>query len=168
MTRRQTRHLKKAFLDAFRQHGNITRACQQSGVPHRTEVYRWQEHDEEFSQEFKQAEIEATEHLEAEAHRRAVEGVTKEKGIYHNGRLIDTYIEIDYSDTLLIFLLKARAPEKYRDRHDITSGGKPLAAHADLDADIERQLARLVAGTEGTGTLAPGHDGAAQSEDTRR
>lgn len=159
MTRAQSAHLKKTFLASFRQHGNITLACRESGAPRR-EVYRWQEHDTAFSLAYKTAEIEATEHLEAEAHRRAVQGVERLK-FYEGEPLVDPetkefYREREFSDTLLIFLLKSRAPEKYRERHDITSGGQPLqAAHADLDAAIERRLARLAAGSEGPPPLAP-------------
>ena len=54
------------------------------------------------------------EKLEDEAVRRGVEGV--ERGIYHNGKRIAT--ECEYSDTLLIFLLKGAMPEKYRERRE--------------------------------------------------
>lgn len=125
-TQGQSVRLKKGFLDAFRLTGNVTQACSASGVG-RSTVYRWQEHDEQFALSFRQAELESTELLEAEAQRRAVSG----------------------SDTLLIFLLKARAPEKYRERHDITSGGQPLqTAHDSLDDAIERRLAQLVVGSQ--------------------
>lgn len=86
-------------------------------VPRRT-VYSWQEHDEAFSHDFKQAEIEATEILEGEAFRRAYDGVESERftrfGIERR---------VEYSDTLLIFLLKARAPDKYRDRQSVEHSG---------------------------------------------
>lgn len=113
----QVRRQKKAFLDHFRVHGNVTAAARVAGVE-RTNAYRWQEHDDQFAAAYREAEIEATETLEAEARRRAVEGVEKETGVYHRGQLIATQTEITYSDTLLIFLLKARAPEKYRERFD--------------------------------------------------
>lgn len=111
MTKRQARHLKSAFLDAFREHGNVTWACRQIGMTNRTEVYRWQENDDQFAIAFREAEIEATETMEAEAYRRAVKGT--QKPVYQQGAMVGTVQE--YSDTLLIFMLKARAPEKYRD-----------------------------------------------------
>ncbi len=49
--------------------------------------------------------------LEAEARRRAVEGVRKP--VYCRGEIVGTVKE--YSDTLLIFLMKGARPEKYRD-----------------------------------------------------
>jgi hypothetical protein len=131
-TRAQTAQLKKAFLDQFAIYGNISTAAQRAGCERRT-IYKWQEHDDEFASAFREAELQATEALEAEARTRALLG----------------------SDTLLIFLLKARAPEKYRDRYDVTSGGQPIqAAHASLDTLIVERLAAMAARGEGTGRLA--------------
>lgn len=123
MTNGQSAQLKKAFLNVFRQSGNVSQACAAAGVKRRGTVYDWQEKDEQFLAEYRQAEIEATENLEAEAHRRAVFGVKKYKGVYHNGALLEVVEETDYSDTLLIFLLKARAPLKYRDNVAIEHAG---------------------------------------------
>ncbi len=113
MTRRQSRHLKKKFLEAFREHGNVTWASRQAGLPYRTVVYEWQEHDNEFAAAFRDAEIEATEVMEAEGHRRGFLGV--EKPIFHQGVIVGHVQE--YSDNLLMFMLKARNPEKYRDNN---------------------------------------------------
>lgn len=44
-----------------------------------------------------------------------------------------------YSDTLLIFLLKAAKPEKYRDRYDIRHSGA-----ADLEVAIAEARARAL------------------------
>lgn len=123
-TRAQLAQQKKAFLEAFRRCGIITRACEASGVARRT-VYSWQEHDEHFLADFHEAETIATEVLESEMHRRAVEGV--DKPVYQGGKLVGTVTE--YSDTLLIFALKARDP-KYREvsRHEHTGkDGEPLS-----------------------------------------
>lgn len=144
MTRRQTLQLKRAFLDAFRQHGNVTKACEQAAVASRQSVYQWQEHDPEFAIAFRLAEVEATERLEAEAHRRAVEGT--DKPVYQGGRRVGTVRE--HSDTLLIFLLKARAPEKYRDRVDVRHSGE-VSTSDHLTPD-ERQ--RIRAALTGTGS----------------
>lgn len=113
----QTTHLKKAFLDAFKQAGNIALACRMTGTP-RIDVYRWKEKDQDFAAAFSDAEMEAVEHLEAEALRRAVHGVQRLKFGASGKPVIDPetgepYRELDYSDTLLIFLLKARDPKKY-------------------------------------------------------
>lgn len=131
MTHRQRERLKGRFLEHFAVYGNVTRACEHAEI-NRTTVYVWQEHDEEFAAAFREAEIQATEVLEAEARRRAVEGVTTTTPIYsRKGQLLHTLVETKYSDTLLIFLLKARAPDKYRERYDVTTAGQPLIKEVD-------------------------------------
>ena len=107
------------------EYGNVSTAARIAGCSRRV-VYDWQEHDDEFAMAFREAELTATETLEAEARRRAVEGVTTETPIIRNGEVVSTVVETRYSDTLLIFLLKARAPEKYRERFDVTTAGEPL------------------------------------------
>ena len=77
----------------------------------RETVYDWQERDDQFAVAFRQAEIQATETMEEEAYRRAVKGTAKP--VYQGGSKVGTVQE--YSDVLLIFMLKARHPHKYRD-----------------------------------------------------
>jgi hypothetical protein len=122
-TARQVKQQKEAFLDAFRRTGIISRACEQTAV-NRANVYRWQEHDPEFLAAFRIAEVESTEMLEAEALSRAVDGVEK---VSANGTPY-----IDKSDTLLIFLLKARKPHVYRDRVDVAHSGQVAAGPAQV------------------------------------
>lgn len=117
-------HLKKPFLESFAVTGNITESCEAIGLRRRADVYWWQEHDDAFAEAFRAAEIEATERLEAEARRRAVEGVPHETPIYYQGEQVGSVVETKYSDTLLIFLLKARAPEKYREKFDHRHSGE--------------------------------------------
>src|SRR5688572_29497964 len=104
VTAGQMEHRKKVFLGSFRQHGNIVRACRVSRLG-RTTVYRWQEEDDQFAAAFREAEIEATEHLEEAAYERAVQGVKQETPLYYRGKVVDTVVKTEYSDTLLIFLL---------------------------------------------------------------
>jgi hypothetical protein len=92
----QVSHQKKKFLEHFRVEGNIRQAALAAGIA-RGNIWRWREHDEQFAQAFRQAELEATEYLEHIAFGRATRSESA-------------------SDLLLIFLLKARAPEKYRER----------------------------------------------------
>jgi hypothetical protein len=58
--------------------------------------------------------------LEAEARRRAVEGVTKP--IMYKDKVATTVQE--YSDTLLIFLLKGTRPQKYRELRQTEHSGR--------------------------------------------
>lgn len=110
--------VKRQFLDHLSSNGNITAACKAVNIA-RTTVYRWQEHDPEFALAFRQAEIEATEALEREAWRRATEGTPVTRANYYRGQLVGEDRRIEYSDTLLLALLRARAPERYRDRVDV-------------------------------------------------
>lgn len=128
--------MKRRFLISFRVTGNISESCNAVGVGSRTTIYNWQEHDEAFASAFREAEIQSTELLEAEARRRAATGV--EEPVFHQGAVVGTVTK--YSDTLLIFLLKARAPEKYRERvqmqHADADGRKlPIGAVEDYVRD---------------------------------
>ncbi len=112
------------ILEAFARLGNVTAAAYEAAVDRRTH-YGWLEHDPDYAVRFGHAEEEAADALEAEARRRAAAGVLRYKfdrsgnPIKHpiTGR---PYWELDYSDTLLIFLLKGARPEKYKDRQEIT------------------------------------------------
>ncbi|HEX6937920.1 MAG TPA: hypothetical protein VF158_00810, partial [Longimicrobiales bacterium] len=71
----------------------------------------------------------AADHLEAEARRRALEGVERKQFTQRGDPIIDPatgkhYVERAYSDTLLIFLLKGARPERYRDRQQLEHVGK--------------------------------------------
>jgi len=101
---------KDHFLAAYRLNGNITRAAAEAGI-HRVTVFRWQESDERFSLQMRQAMEASIDLLEEEARRRAYQGTTKP--IYQGGKLVGA--EQEYSDTLLIFLLKGARPTRYRD-----------------------------------------------------
>lgn len=155
MTRQQSQRHKGLFLKHFAEYGNVTAAAKAAGVERNT-VYVWQERDDQFVAAFREAEIMATETLEQEARRRAVEGVEKQRRVFDNrGNLIDEYTEYQYSDTLLIFLLKARAPEKYRDRIGVEHSGS-INTDTDLDTRIAARLAEVVAGSESAAAVAAG------------
>jgi hypothetical protein len=84
--------------------GSITRACRAAGIC-RTTFYHRRNEDETFRAAVLEALEEACDLLEDEARRRAMK----------------------CSDVLLIFLLKAHRPEKFRERFDVrTSVGVQL------------------------------------------
>lgn len=104
---------QKAFLAAYSQCGNITKAAKLAGID-RVSHYRWANNQDswpEYPDKFQEAHAEAIEVLEAEARRRAVHGTAKP--VFYQGEQCGTVQE--YSDTLLIFLLKAAKPAMYRD-----------------------------------------------------
>jgi hypothetical protein len=100
---REPRHLtlKKfetptAFIETLRSTGNVRAACDAVGISRQT-AYYWRSNDAEFAAAWAQAIEDATDHLEEVARQRALET----------------------SDTLMIFLLKAHRPDKFRDTHRI-------------------------------------------------
>ena len=109
---------KHAFLEQYAQWANISYACKVAGVP-RQNIYDWQEHDADFSRAFKIAESAATERLEREAWRRAVDGSPYKRTSYWHGEPVGTDEKIEYSDQLLQLLLRARRPDVYREKVDV-------------------------------------------------
>lgn len=125
-------HKKAAFLAAFAEVGTIGRAAEASGVDRGTH-YRWLEADNDYAKAFSDAAEAAADKLEAEARRRAHDGLLRMK--FHQGEPIidprtkEPYFELEYSDTLLIFLLKGARPEKFRDNVKVEHAGKVSTAN---------------------------------------
>lgn len=110
------------FLAALSETANVTKAMKVAGLS-RAGLYYWLNDDPEFKARFLETVEMATDSLEDEAVRRAHEGL--DKPVYQGGKLVGHVRE--YSDTLLIFLLKARRPEKYRERYEHTGpNGGPI------------------------------------------
>jgi len=106
-----THNKKRAFLAAFAEVGTVTRAAEISGVCRKSHT-NWLKSDSDYADAFALAEQQACDRLEQEARRRAVEGV--DKPVYQRG--VKVGVVREYSDTLLIFLMKGAMPEKYKDR----------------------------------------------------
>ena len=109
---------KRQFLAAYSELGNVSQAAKLVAMD-RGNHPRWMREDPEYAEAFAEAKEIACDNLEAEARRRAVEGT--EKPVFHNGQVCGTIRE--YSDTLLIFLLKGAMPEKYRERYGVNLQG---------------------------------------------
>lgn len=101
---------RQKFLLALSDTGNVKLSAQASGLC-RSGWYVLRRDDPEFAKLWDEAMELGVEGLEDEAIRRAHDGV--EKPIFHNGKQCGSVRE--YSDVLLMFLLKGRKPEKYRD-----------------------------------------------------
>lgn len=113
---------REPFLKALSRRCSVAWAAQQAGVD-RGYVYKLRGLDREFSDAWDAALDAGRELLEAEAHRRA-----------HT-----------VSDTLMIFLLKAHDPARYREtyRHEISGpGGAPIEIVAPDERD--QRLAELI------------------------
>lgn len=110
---------RSGFLALLRDTGgNVTKACESAGIGRRS-AYEWREADPEFAAEWDEAVEAGTEELEEEARRRAFSGV--DEPVFYQGEVCGEVRK--YSDTLLIFLLKGRRPEKYRENIKAELGG---------------------------------------------
>ena len=120
--KRRRARWERAFLSSMQENGNVSLACEAAGIE-RSTAYRARERFEEFAIEWDTALEIAADALEAEARRRAVSGT--DKPVFFRGE--ECGVIREYSDSLLMFLLKAARPEKYRERHEVTGkGGGPL------------------------------------------
>ena len=139
---------KKAFLAAFRKTGNVRLACEAAEVG-RSSHYRWLETDAAYEEAFELAKEDAADILEAEAKRRAIEGVLEPVGFYKGepGGHVRRY-----SDTLLIFLLKGLRPEVYRERVEV----RGLLANLDLNLLPNALVERVARGEPIEAVLASG------------
>jgi hypothetical protein len=142
---------KRAFLVAYCQTGTVTHAAVAARVSRRTHV-NWMKNDPAYALAFADAREHAGDLLEREAMRRGVEGVRRFKFSpggkpYRHPETGEPYSELEYSDTLLIFLLKGIRPEKYRERYEHTgpNGGPIRVQPVRLDHLTEEELGQLEA-----------------------
>lgn len=114
---------QKRFLATYRNCANIRASCDAVGIARNT-FYKWRDEEPEFAAQLDDLGEDATESLEQIGWERAK----------------------DSSDTLLIFFLKARRPEIYRDRHLV----EVLKRYEEMsDDDLNELLARRL------GEIAP-------------
>ncbi len=113
-TPKKRKSKKELFLDSFSECANVMLAARAAGV-HRSTIYLWLEHDQDFSIAFNLAKDNARDVLRAEIKRRGVDGWDEE--VYQLGHFAGTVRK--YSDTLLIFQAKALMPDEYRDRQTV-------------------------------------------------
>lgn len=109
---------QRAFLSRFRECGIVTRAAAAVGIARQTH-YDWLEEDPDYLPLFEAAKAYASQALEEELYRRAIE---------------------EQSDTLLIFALKGSLPKKYRDNASVEltgKDGKPLYDVASMRAYMQ-------------------------------
>ena len=109
---------KPNFLASLSESGNITLAAREAGVS-RQAAYQARESDESFALAWLEAEDIAADLLEEEARKRAVDGTPEP--VYYKGQMVGAVRR--YSDNLLMFLLKARRPERFRERAEMHHSG---------------------------------------------
>ncbi len=130
------------FLDKLRNSGNVRASCKAASIP-RSTVYDWRDKWVTFAGEWDDAIDDACDILEGVAWKRAVES----------------------SDRLLMFLLKAHRPDKFKERTstEVTGkdGGAITVGVTHIDDAIEQELARLAepAKTSDADQTPPDSDG---------
>ena len=118
MNLKRTPEKELAFLTVLADTGNVGKAATAIGCG-RTTVYAWREEDPVFSAKWDRALKISILGMEDEARRRAVEGV-EEPVFDKDGKV--SGVKTKYSDTLLIFLMKAHDP-KYRENQRVELSG---------------------------------------------
>ena len=110
-----------AFFRVLERGRAVGTACAAAGYS-RARVYRWRVKDAAFAARWDVAVAMGVDILEAEADRRARDGV--DVAVLRRGRKVGTRRR--YSDGLLLARLKALRPERYRER--APSGARPSGA----------------------------------------
>lgn len=136
------------FLAAFSACGSISRASRHAQLD-RTTHYSWMETDPSYPARFKVAEARAARALEDEAVRRAHEGVRRP--VLHKGKQVyiggEPLHEVEYSDRLLMFLLEANNPDKFRRRSDMNVKFDPAnLSEEDLKAWLDKAAREMCGG----------------------
>lgn len=149
MANRTTRTPKRdeKFFAALAAGDTVTKACRKAGYG-RTSVFEWRRDDAEFAARYQDADEQAVERMEAEADRRAVQGI--DKPVFYQGQPVGQWYDAEglpcladamdvngiaravrfvrydvreYSDTLLMFRLKAKRPDRYRENSKVEHSG---------------------------------------------
>jgi hypothetical protein len=113
-----TRERQERFLTALAETGNVSVAVEIAGTS-RTRAYEMRNRNAAFAKAWDEAEEKAADALEAEAWRRAVVGV--QEPLVSAGRVVrddggQPLAIRRFSDPLLITLLKAHRPDRFKDR----------------------------------------------------
>jgi hypothetical protein len=102
------------YLTALSEEGTIGAGLKKAAIT-RSRLFEWREHIPNWDIREQQARDDFADRVEAEAVRRGVEGV--ETPVYQAGKLIG--YKTEYSDPLLILVLRAVRPDRYREKLDV-------------------------------------------------
>jgi len=141
--RRMSRRIVQAQLDLFLERLatglTVGGAAKAAGIARRT-AYNRREADKEFAAAWDDAYEEGSDAIVDALVRRAMHGVPRKQ--YYQGVEIDGSEYREFSDALLLAAAKARRPEQFRERYDIS---QRIDLHVDHAAEIlaARQRAGL-------------------------
>lgn len=125
-----SRAMASRFLSLLAEGYSPTKAAQALGK-HRTAFYNLRSRWPEFAAAWQTSLEASVDVLEDAAMTRAVHGVVRKQ--FFQGEVIPGSEYREYSDSLLLALLKARAPEAYRERYDINQ-------RVDINIDSEQRI----------------------------
>ena len=128
---------KAALLTAYAACGTVTKAAEVANTA-RGNHRLWRAKDPAYAEAFEEAKEAFKEKLEEEAYRRAIDGC--QEPIVFDGRVIGHRLK--YSDTLMIFMLKALDPDKYRENRGIINALQ-VAQNPDPSGEITAKLDRI-------------------------
>lgn len=139
---------KELFLKALAQYGVVRYACEKARV-NRTAAYHARDADKAFSDAWDRAREEACDLLELEARRRAHDGLLRKKFTRTGEPIIDPatneqYVEREYSDSLLMFLMRGYRPSVFSER--IRQEATTL--NVDMSQLSDEQLERIAKGED--------------------
>lgn len=129
---------KLNFLKHLAKHGNVSAAALASGT-RRASWYEYKAKDPEFSKEWDDAIEISTDLLILELRRRAYKGTRKP--VFHQGVRCGSIRE--YSDTLGMFLVKAKRPEYATERKEVSGpDGGPIEHNVSGRVSIDLEGAK--------------------------
>ncbi len=164
----------RSWVEPFLRHladtGNVRASCQVATVP-RSVAYELRHKDASFALAWRHALDDATDDLEAEARRRAKDGV--DEPVIYQGEMMGVWVSPDgtatkrkrrgsrfvpltvkkYSDNILILLLKAHRPEVYKERLDVQLLRKMAE---EVEGMTDEQLTALLATEQHCGNAEAG------------
>jgi hypothetical protein len=158
--RKITKRKRREFLAALSEGSFIGKACEVIGVT-RQAVWKLQKADPEFARQVEVSRSVGASVIEDEAMRRGLHGV--ERPVFQAGKLVGHVRE--YSDTLLLALLRAHLPDKYTERQktELTgAGGGPVRVEDMLPLEVQQRLAAILTRMKGrekgaSGSAPEGH-----------
>lgn len=100
---------RKIFLDTLAKTGKVNDSAHAAGFTTTVFLHKLRKEDEDFAEAWDLAVHAAADMLEAEAHRRAVDGTMEP--VFYKGEVVGH--KVNYSDALLLAMLRAARPDKY-------------------------------------------------------
>lgn len=110
----------RRFFEVMAASANVTLACRESGI-NRKSAYFWRGRSKLIRKHWDEALTQAIDGLEYEAVRRARAGVERKRPIFYRGKQCGEEVYREFSDHLLMFLLKAHRPERFSEKVQIDS-----------------------------------------------